>query len=173
MLYKNPLLPKRNRCTIWKNSPPKFAIFALRNIRTAIVLFQMRKRISAKLSLRTRTSTHVLQNCFEVEARVVNMQNIKNNHGQKKGLKMFIKLEYPQVCKVPQQRLKKCLESKWDVIVNKLKKPRNLCKRTSMTDPSLLSIPGTLIALKGVIMLKGTSCNEEKLRRQQIKKREK
>ena len=33
---------------------------------------------------------------------------------------MFIKLEYPHVCKVPQQRLKKCLESKWDVIVNKL-----------------------------------------------------
>ena len=74
-------LPKRNRCTIWKNSPPKFAIFALRNIRTAIVLFQMRKHISAKLSLRTRTSTHMLQNCFEVEARLVNMQNIKNNHG--------------------------------------------------------------------------------------------
>ena len=47
------------------------------------------------------------------------------NHDQKKGLKMFIKLEYPHVCKVPQQRLKKCLESKWDVIVNKLKKPIN------------------------------------------------
>ena len=92
------------------------------------------------------------------------------NHGQKKGLKMFIKLENPHVCKVPQQRLKKCLESKWDVIVNKLKKPRNLCKRTSMTDLSLLSIPETLIALKGVIMLKETSCNEEKIRRQQIKK---
>ena len=37
----------------------------------------MRKRISAKLSLRTRTSTHVLQNCFEVEARLVNMQTLK------------------------------------------------------------------------------------------------
>ena len=73
------------------------------------------------------------------------------NHGQKKGLKMFIKLEYRHVCKVPQQRLKKCLESKWDVTVNKLKKLRNLCKRTSMTDLSLLSIPGTLIALKGVM----------------------
>ena len=35
---------------------------------------------------------------------------------------MSIKLEYPRVCKVPQQRLKKCLESKWDVTVNKLKK---------------------------------------------------
>ena len=59
---------------------------------------------------------------------------------------MFIKLEYLHVCKVPQQRLNKCLESKWNVIVNKLKKPRNLCKRTSMTDLSLLSIPGTLTA---------------------------
>ena len=74
-------------------------------------------------------------------------------------------------------RLKKCLESKWDVIVNKLKKPRNLCKRTSMTDLSLLSIPGTLAAFNNLewchhagIMLKETSCNEEKIRRQQIKK---
>ena len=137
MLYKNPLLPKRNRCTIWRNSPPKFAIFPASKYRTAIVLFRMRKRISAKLSQRTRTSTHVLQNCFEVEARLVNMQNIRTIMAKKKGLKMFIKLEYPHFCKVPQQRLKKCLESKWDVIVNKLKKPRNLCKRTSMTDLSL------------------------------------
>ena len=87
---------------------------------------------------------------------------------------MFIKLKYPHVCKVPQQRLKKCLESKWDVIVNKLKKLRNLCKRTSMTDLSLLSIPGTLTALEWChhagIMLKETSCNEDKIRRQQIKK---
>ena len=63
---------------------------------------------------------------------------------------MFIKLEYPHVCKVPQQGLKKCLESKWDEIVNKLKKPRNLCKRTSMTDLSLLSIPGTLTAFNNL-----------------------
>ena len=90
---------------------------------------------------------------------------------------MFIKLEYPHVCKVPQQRLMKCLEFKWDVIVNKLKKPRNLCKRTSMTDLSLLSIPGTLTAFSNLewchhagIMLKETSCNEEKIRRRQIKK---
>ena len=80
---------------------------------------------------------------------------------------MFIKLEYPHVCKVPQQRLKKCVESKWDVIVNKL----------NMTDLSLLSIPGTLTAFNNLewchhagIMLKETSCNEEKIRRQQIKK---
>ena len=80
---------------------------------------------------------------------------------------MFIKLEYPHVCKVPQQRLKKCVESKWDVIVNKL----------NMTDLSLLSIPGTLTAFSNLewchhagIMLKETSCNEEKIRRQQIKK---
>ena len=92
---------------------------------------------------------------------------------------MFIKLEYPHVCKVQQQRLKTCLESKWDVIVNKLKKPRNLCKRTSMMDLSSLSIPGTLTAFNNlewchlaVIMLKETSCNEEKIRRQQIKKGE-
>ena len=90
---------------------------------------------------------------------------------------MFIKLEYPHVCKVPQQTLKKCLESKWDVIVNKLKKPRNLCKRTSMTDLSLLSIPGTLTAFNNLewchhagIMRKETSCNEEKIHRQHIKK---
>ena len=37
LLYKNPLFPKRNRCTIWINSLPKFAIFALRNVQTAIV----------------------------------------------------------------------------------------------------------------------------------------
>jgi hypothetical protein len=37
LLYQNPLLPKRNRCTIGKNIPPKFDIFPLRNIRTAIV----------------------------------------------------------------------------------------------------------------------------------------
>ena len=37
LLYKNPLFPKRNRCRIWKNSPPKFAIFALRNFQTTIV----------------------------------------------------------------------------------------------------------------------------------------
>ena len=55
--------------------PPKFAIFPASKYSNAIVLFRMRKRISAKLSLRTRTSTHVLQNCFEVEARLVNMQN--------------------------------------------------------------------------------------------------
>ena len=79
---------------------------------------------------------------------------------------MFIKLEYPHVCKVPQQRLKKCLESKWDLIVNKL----------NMTDLSLLSIPGTLTAFNNLewchagIILKETSCNEEKIRRQQIKK---
>ena len=80
---------------------------------------------------------------------------------------MFIKLEYPHVCKVSQQRLKKCVESKWDVIVNKL----------NMTDLSLLSIPGTLTAFNNLewchhagIMLKETSCNEEKIRRQQIKK---
>ena len=90
---------------------------------------------------------------------------------------MFIKLEYPHVCKVPQQRLKECLESKWDVIVNKLKKPRNLCKRTSMTYLSLLSIPGVLTAFNDLegchhagIMLKENSCNEKKIRRQQIKK---
>ena len=89
---------------------------------------------------------------------------------------MFIKLKYPHVYKVPQQRLEKCLESKWDVIVNKLKKPRNLCKRTSMTDLSLLSIPRTLIAYNNLecchhagFMLKETSCNEENIRRQQIK----
>ena len=77
-----------------------------------------------------------------------------------------MKLEYPHVW------LKKCLESKWDVIVNKLKKPRNLCKRTLMTDLSLLSISGTLTAFKNLewchhagIMLKETSCNEEKIRR--------
>ena len=92
---------------------------------------------------------------------------------------MFIILEYPHVCKVPQQRLKKCLESKWDVIVNKLKKLRNLCKRASMTDLSLQSIPGTLTAFNHLewchhagIMLKETSCKEEKIRRQQIKKGE-
>ena len=90
---------------------------------------------------------------------------------------MFIKLEYPHDCKVQQQRLKKCLESKWDIIVNKLKKPRNLCKRTSMTDLSSLSIHGTLTAFNNLewchhaaIRLKETSCNEEKIRRQQIKK---
>ena len=90
---------------------------------------------------------------------------------------MFIKLEYPHVCKVPQQRLKKCLEYKWDVIVDKLKKPRNLCKKTSMTDLSLLSIRGTLTAFNNLewsyhagIMLKETSCNEEKIHRQQMKK---
>ena len=89
---------------------------------------------------------------------------------------MSIKLEYPRVCKVPQQRLKKCLESKWDVTVNKLKKPRNLCKRTS-TELSLLSIPGTLTTFNNLewchyagIILKETSCNEEKIHRQQIKK---
>ena len=38
LLYQNPLLPKRNRCTIAKIIPIKFAIFPLRNIRTAIVL---------------------------------------------------------------------------------------------------------------------------------------
>ena len=89
---------------------------------------------------------------------------------------MFIKLEYPHVCKVQQQRLKKCLESKWDVIVNKLKKPRNLCKRTSMTDLSSLSIHGTLTAFNNLEwchhagIMPETSCNEEKIRRQQIKK---
>ena len=90
---------------------------------------------------------------------------------------MFIKLENPHVCKVPQKRLKECLESKWDVIVNKLKKPRNLCKRTSMTSLSLLLIPGTLTAFNNLewchhagIRLKETSCNKEKIRRQQIKK---
>ena len=35
---------------------------------------------------------------------------------------MFIKLEYPHVCKVPHAaKAQECLESKWDVIVNKLK----------------------------------------------------
>ena len=50
-------------------------------------------------------------------------------------------------------------------------------KRTSMTDLSLLSIPGTLTAFNNLewchhagIMLKETSCNEEKIRKQQIKK---
>ena len=88
---------------------------------------------------------------------------------------MFIKLEYPHVCKVPQQKLKKCLESKWDVIVNKLKKPRNLCKRTLMTDLSLLSIHGILTVFNNLewchhagIMLKETSYNEKKIGRQQI-----
>ena len=135
----------------------------------------------AKLSLRTRTSTHVLQNCFEVEARLVNMRTLKTIMAKRlkgRAEDVYIKLEYPRVCKVPQQRLKKCLESKWDVTVNKLKKPRNLCKRTS-TDLSLLSIPGTLTAFNNLewchyagIILKETSCNEEKIRRQQIKKGE-
>ena len=73
----------------------------------------------------------MLQNCFEVEARLVNIQNIKNNHGLswlKERAEDVIKLEYPHVCKVPQQRLKKCLESKGDVIANKLKKPRNFVR---------------------------------------------
>ena len=90
---------------------------------------------------------------------------------------MFIKLEYPHVCDVPQQRLKKCLKSKWDVIVNKLKKPRNPCKRTSMTDLSLPpnswnpdSVNNLEWCHHAGIMLKETSCNEEKIRRQQIKK---
>ena len=93
---------------------------------------------------------------------------------------MFLKLEYPHFCKVPLQRLKKCLESKWDVIVNKLKKPRNLCKRTSMTDLSLPLNSWNLTAFNNLewchhagIMLKETSCNEEKIRRQQIKRGEK
>ena len=92
---------------------------------------------------------------------------------------MFIKLEYPHVCKVPQQRLKKCLESKWDVMVNKLKNQEIFVSETSMTDLSLLSIPGTLTAFSNLewchhagIMLKETSCNEEKIRRQQRKKGE-
>ena len=35
---------------------------------------------------------------------------------------MFIKLEYPHVCKVPHAaKAQECLESKWDVIFNKLK----------------------------------------------------
>ena len=84
---------------------------------------------------------------------------------------MFIKLEYPHVSKVQQQKLKKCLESKWDVIVNKLKKPRNLCKRTSMTDLSTLTAFNNLEWYHHAgIMLEETSCNEEKIRRQQIKK---
>ena len=69
-------------------------------------------------------------------------------------------------------------ESKWDVIVNNLKKPR-IFVRTSMTDLSLLSIPGTLTAFNNLewchhagIMLKEISCNEEKICRQQIKKAE-
>ena len=48
-----------------------------------------------------------------------------------------------------------------------------------MTDLSLQSIPGTLAAFNQLewcyhagIMLKETSCNEEKIRRQQIKKGE-
>ena len=58
-----------------------------------------------------------------------------------------------------------------------VKKLRNLCKRTSMTDLALLSFPGTLTAFNNLewchhagIMLKETSYNEEKIRRQQIKK---
>ena len=51
---------------------------------------------------------------------------------------MFIKLEYPHVCKVPQQRLKKCLESKWDVIVNKLKKPESL--QENIDDGSVITV---------------------------------
>ena len=67
---------------------------------------------------------------------------------------MFVKLEYLMFVKLHSKRSRN-VESMWDVIVNKLKKPRNLCKRTSMTDLSLLSIPGTLTAfnnLDGVIM---------------------
>ena len=90
---------------------------------------------------------------------------------------MFIKLECPHVRKVPQQRLKNCLESKWDVIVNKLKSQEIFVSETSMTDLSLLSIPGTLAAFNNLewchragIMLKETSWNEDKIRRQQRKK---
>ena len=86
---------------------------------------------------------------------------------------MFLQLEYSHVCKVRQQR------NVWSLsgIINKLKKPRDLCKRTSMTDLSLLSIPGTLTAYNNLewchhagIMLKKTLYNEEKIRRKQIKK---
>ena len=60
MLNKNPLFPKRNRCTIWKNSPPKFAIFALRNVQTLIsLLISLLIIISNKLDL-------LLCNCPEI-----------------------------------------------------------------------------------------------------------
>ena len=60
-----------------------------------------------------------------------------------------------------------------------LKSQEIFVSETSMTDLSLLSIPGTLTAFNNLewchhagIMLKETSCNEEKIRRQQRKKGE-
>jgi hypothetical protein len=108
------LLPKRNRCTIGRKIPPKFDIFALRNIRTAIVLIA---NTHAQLS-KTRTGhAHNQRTFFEVETRSVMQINMAEDTYKTRISSCFMHFDgvTEQLCKVPLQRLKEFLEcgSKW------------------------------------------------------------
>ena len=112
--HQNPLLPKRNRCTIGRKIPPKFDIFALRNIRTAIVLIA---NTHAQLSQTRTAHAHNQRTCFEVETRSVMQINMAGDIYKTRISSCFMHFDgvTEQLCKVTRQRLKKFLEcrSKW------------------------------------------------------------
>ena len=55
MQLQNPLLPKRNRCTIGRKIPPKFDIFPLRDTRTAIVFVATHAQLSQTRTAHAQT----------------------------------------------------------------------------------------------------------------------
>ena len=111
------MLPKRNRCTIGRKIPPKFDIFALRNIRTAIVLNLLIANTHAQLSQTRTAHAHNQRTFFEVETRSVMQINMAEDIYKTRISSCFMHFDgvTEQLCKVTRQRLKKFLEcrSKW------------------------------------------------------------
>ena len=101
-------------CTIGRKIPPKFDIFALRNIRTAIVLIA---NTHAQLSQTRTAHAHNQRTFFEVETRSVMQINMAEDIYKTRISSCFMHFDgvTEQLCKVTRQRLKEFLEcrSEW------------------------------------------------------------